>query len=122
MAMIIDLEEARHLLSEQRKVADTHLSDEGTLGAIARSFDLHEALTLWRISESNRKSDPDDILTAIFTVFVNAIAAELQTHSCEECRDDQVKQLTEEFGNRLAHTVKTVANSPVIQAKEVGTA
>jgi len=122
MAHIIDPEEAKAILAQQRATSDPYLKDDGVKGVVARSIDIHEVMTLWRISETNRKSDPDDIMTAIFNLFVGAVAAEIETNVIPERMNEAIAKLTVEFQQRVQRALLMISKAPSIEAKEVGTA
>lgn len=122
MTYMLDLEEAKAVIAEQRKISDPHIKDDGIKGIVARSISVHEAMTFWRIGEVNRRSDPNDVMTAIFNIFANAIAAELEMNVDQAKINEAMALLTIEFQARVQRCLQLISKSPAIEAKEVGTA
>jgi len=122
MAHPIDQEEAKAIIAEQRSASDPYAKENGIKGVIARSIDIHEVMTLWRVSETNRKSDPNDVMTALVNVFVNAVGAEIAVNSPPENVEDAISKITVESQHRLKRAVLIMSTAPTLEAKEVGTA
>ena len=122
MAHMIDIEEAKTIIAEQRKTSDPFLREASLHGTVARSITVHEAMTLWRIGEANRNSDPNDIMTALFNLFASAIAAELEAHIVDDDMSRAVSMLTGEFHAKVQLCLKAIHGAPSIEAREIGTA
>lgn len=85
LARLINLEKVEEIVNTQNERIKPYVNEAGERGCMARYMTMvNLPLTLWRCSEENRDTSPDEIAGIITTGFATCLASHIKTHVPEE--------------------------------------
>jgi hypothetical protein len=84
MALIVDLEKIQNLIDAGVRDAKSHLNDPRLACSARYTIDVQPGMVMWRVKETNRGTDPVEIVEAMVEGFASSMSSHIKSTIDEE--------------------------------------